>query len=125
MEDTILRCTAEITAGYLSGNPHGKDDVEQFISRVARHLVTVHAEIVGERPAPAVPVENSFTDDYIICLEDGERVKLLKRYLHKHHGMTPEEYRAKWELPDDYPFVAKNYSKTRSNIAKAQGLGKT
>jgi len=124
MEETVLRCTAEITAGYLKGNPGGEKDVEQFISRIAHHLVALHKELTGEKPTPLVPIENSYTDDYIICLEDGERVKLLKRYLQKHHDMTPEEYRAKWELPDDYPFVAKNYSKTRSNIAKKQGLGK-
>lgn len=75
-------------------------------------------------PQPPVPVEDTVTDEYLICLEDGKQVTLLKRYLQSHFNMTPEQYREKWGLPEDYPMVAKNYSEHRSKIAKEHGLGK-
>jgi predicted transcriptional regulator len=73
---------------------------------------------------PEVRIEDTVTDDYIICLEDGRRMKILKRHIQQTYGMTPDEYRKKWNLPSDYPMVAKNYGLTRSAIAKEQGLGK-
>lgn len=76
------------------------------------------------RPKPAVPVRRSVTPDYIVCLEDGKKLKMLKRHLRANYGMTPEEYRAKWNLPPDYPMVAPNYAKQRSEFAKKIGLGR-
>ena len=77
----------------------------------------------AELPEPAVPVKKSVTSDYIVCLEDGKQLKMLKRYLRNTHGMTPDEYRKRWGLPADYPMVAPNYAKKRSKLAKAIGLG--
>lgn len=115
--ETIL-AAAQIVAAYVSNNRISPEEVSSLIHETMRALE-------GEsRPRPPVPIEESVTHDYIICLEDGERVQLLKRYLDSRHQMTPEQYKEKWGLPDDYPFVAKAYSERRSEIAKAQGLGK-
>ena len=78
-----------------------------------------------ERPQPAVPIKKSVTPDHIICLEDGKKLKMLKRHLNTAYGMTPDEYRERWGLPHDYPMVAPNYAKKRSALAKEIGLGKT
>lgn len=121
---------AAIAAAYLGNpaNPVPADDVDDVVVRIyvaveRRHLlVSDPAPIPG--PTPAVPVEESVGPDFIICLEDGVKLKMLKRYLRSQHNMTPEEYRAKWGLPADYPMVAPDYSERRSELAKSQGLGR-
>ena len=89
-------------------------------------LQALNGEIQEKKPVhkPAVPIKKSLTDDYIICLEDGQKLKMLKRYIRSRYGLSPEEYRAKWELPSDYPMVAPAYAKKRSEFAKKIGLGK-
>lgn len=95
------------------------DALEEVIA--ANKKATAPAE--PPKPVPAVPVEESIQDDYIVCLEDGKKMKLLRRYLKTHHGMTPQEYREKWGLPADYPMVAPAYAARRSELAKEAGLG--
>lgn len=88
------------------------------------HQIAAPAADTSEPQKPAVPIKKSVTPDYILCLEDGKQFKSLKRHLATHHGVTPDEYRAKWGLPADYPMVAPNYSASRSALAKATGLGR-
>ena len=98
---------------------------EEILVRAERLLVGMVRMVEGPlRPTPAVPIDESVHDDYLICLEDGEQVTLLKRHLATRYHMTPEEYREKWGLPDDYPMVTKTYSERRSQIAMEQGLGR-
>jgi predicted transcriptional regulator len=101
-------------------------DLPALIKQVHSALATVGAPAVEPAPAPkepAVPVKKSITADYLICLEDGRKFKSLKRHLRTKYDMTPEDYRAKWGLPKDYPMVAPNYAEARSNLAKQMGLG--
>jgi predicted transcriptional regulator len=117
--------TAGIVLAYVSHNNVSRFDLSELI-------IDVHAALkrltTGERaeakPIPAVPVRKSVTPDYIISLEDGKKFKSLKRHLSSHHDMTPDEYRTKWGLPADYPMVAPNYARSRSELAKQMGLGK-
>ena len=122
-ESEVRRATVDVVAAYVSNNTVQSDELCSLLQRVYETLKGLDGVAAG--PEPAVPIEESVTDDYIICLEDGEQVTLLKRYLKTHHNMTEEEYREKWGLPEDYPFVAANYSKQRSEIAKKHGLGKS
>lgn len=94
------------------------------MSTALRNLGEPQAPATEERPQPAVPIRKSVTPDYIICLEDGKRFKSLKRHLATYYRLTPDQYRARWELPSDYPMVAPNYAATRSALAKANGLGR-
>lgn len=119
MDQSLVLKAAEIAAAYVSRNDVAVEDLPRLIETLARTLAGL-----SENIQPSVPVEESVTDDYIICLEDGQKVTLLKRYLSKNFDMTPEEYIEKWGLPEDYPMVTKTYSETRSRIAKEQGLGK-
>jgi predicted transcriptional regulator len=121
----ILGLTAQIVAAHLSHNPVPRDTLPSLIQDVYRTLngVGVAAPIVLEKQAPAVPVKKSVFADHIVCLEDGKQLKMLKRHLSTAYGMTPEQYRAKWNLPADYPMVAPNYAKHRSSLAKRIGLG--
>jgi len=120
----LLELTSEIVSAHVSNNTVGASDLTQLIEDVYRTLGTV-----GEKPdakeklLPAVPVKKSIQQDYIICLEDGKKLKMLKRHLKTAYNMTPEEYREKWNLPSDYPMVAPNYAEHRSNLAKKIGLG--
>jgi predicted transcriptional regulator len=125
-EEEILKLVTEIVAAYVSKNPVAAEDLPAVIK-------SVHATLGGfagaEHPllpakAPAVAIKKSVTPDYIVCLEDGKKLKMLKRYLRARHGLTPEAYRAKWNLPADYPMVAPNYAQRRSEFAKQFGLGK-
>lgn len=122
----ILRLATEIVAAYVSNNSIAANDLPGMIR-------TVHATLAGLDQAPgagesdlvpAVPIKKSVTADYIICLEDGKKLKMLKRYLRSQYGLTPEEYRARWNLPHDYPMVAPNYAAQRSKLAKQIGLGR-
>lgn len=125
--EEILVLTTEIVSSYLSNNTVSAGDVPGLIEQVFRALNNVSTgavEIKAERPQPAVSIKKSVTPDYIICLEDGKQLKMLKRHLMTSYGMTPEEYRERWNLPADYPMTAPNYAKQRSRLAKKIGLGK-
>jgi len=124
-DDEILKQVTEIVAAYVSKNEVAAADLPALIK-------SVHATLGGfgggESGAsfkpPAVPVKKSVTPDFIICLEDGKKLKMLKRYLRARYGLTPDAYRAKWNLPADYPMTAPNYAARRSDFAKQIGLGK-
>ena len=124
--EDILRMAVDVVASYLSRNQVPRAQLPEVISTVFNSLNSVEdaGATVEEERKPAVSVRRSVTDDYIVCLEDGKKLKMLKRYLRTNFDMTPEEYRAKWNLPADYPMVAPNYAKRRSEFAKKIGLGK-
>ena len=122
----LLGLTAEIVSAHVSNNPVSVNDLSGLIVEVHRTLSSlgsVPARIEIEKKAPAVPVKKSVTPDYLICLEDGKKLKMLKRHLQTSYGLTPDQYRDKWGLPPDYPMVAPNYAKHRSSLAKQIGLG--
>ena len=125
--EEILVLTAEVVSAYLSNNQTTVDEIPHIMKKVYRSLSTVQqdAEAYADRPHPAVPIKRSITDDHIICLEDGKKLKMLKRHLKTAYNMSPEEYRERWGLPMDYPMVAPNYAKRRSALAKEIGLGKS
>ncbi|MDX1291667.1 MAG: MucR family transcriptional regulator [Hyphomonas sp.] len=122
----LLDMTAEIVSSYVSNNQVDADALPQLIKNIYETVsgLAVGVEAIVETQDPAVPVAKSITPDFLICLEDGRKLKMLKRYLRSKFDMTPEEYRAKWGLPPDYPMVAPNYAKLRSKHAKQIGLGK-
>ncbi|WP_029010879.1 MucR family transcriptional regulator [Azospirillum halopraeferens] len=121
----LLSLTTEIVAAHVSNNTVAPGDLPTLIEQVYRSLASVGAEPAPaeERPQPAVPIKKSVTPDYIVCLEDGKKLKMLKRHLKTAYNMTPEEYRERWSLPADYPMVAPNYARQRSSLAKQIGLG--
>ena len=127
-EDDILKQVTEIVAAYVSKNPVEAKDLPGIIRNVHATLAGIgNAPGAGAPTAsrpPAVPIKKSVQDDYIVCLEDGKKLKMLKRYLRARHKLTPDEYRARWGLPADYPMVAPNYARKRSDFAKKIGLGK-
>lgn len=125
-QSELLEITAEIVSSYVANNAVSADKLPELIG-------TVHSALCGlsnlessriDMPQAAVDISQSITPDYLICLEDGKKLKMLKRYLRSKYDMTPEEYRTKWRLPPDYPMVAPNYAKLRSKHAKDIGLGK-
>lgn len=127
-EDTsnaLLTLTTQIVAAHVSNNTVAPGDLPMLIDQVYRSLANVGAEptAVEERPQPAVPIKKSVTPEYIICLEDGKKLKMLKRHLKTAYDMTPEQYRERWGLPSEYPMVAPNYARQRSSLAKQIGLG--
>jgi predicted transcriptional regulator len=125
----LLGLSADILAAYVSNNTLPAEGLPGLIA-------TIHAALKGldqsasspaapaERPKPAVPVSKSVQTDYLVCLEDGKQLKMLKRYLRSRYGMTPEDYRRRWNLPPEYPMVAPGYAARRSDFAKQIGLGK-
>ncbi len=122
----LLGLTAEIVAAHVSNNPVPLTELPGLIQEVYRSLATVGqpaAKPEPERPQPAVPVKKSITPEYLICLEDGKKLKMLKRHLQTAYSLTPDQYRERWGLPSDYPMVAPNYAKHRSSLAKKIGLG--
>lgn len=123
--DLLIELTAEIVAAYVSNNSVATNDLPGVIAQVHAALggTVAPAEEVMEKPKPAVSVRRSIQSDHLVCLEDGQKFKSLKRHLMTHHGLTPEEYREKWELPADYPMVAPAYAEARSRLAKEMGLG--
>lgn len=123
--ELLIELTAEIVAAYVSNNSVAANDLPNVIAQVHSALggAAVPAEEVVEKPKPAVPVRRSIQEDYLICLEDGQKFKSLKRHLMTHYGLTPEQYREKWDLPADYPMVAPAYAAARSRLAKEMGLG--
>jgi predicted transcriptional regulator len=122
----LIELTADIVAAYVSNNAVVAADLPTLISNVHSALggVAVGDKVEeAEKPKPAVPVRRSVQNDYIICLEDGQKFKSLKRHLMTHYNLTPEQYREKWDLPADYPMVAPAYAEARSRLAKEMGLG--
>ncbi len=131
MSDTqnanLIDLAADIVSAYVSNNSVPASDLPQLINEVYGALTRVgkvaEPEARAEPLKPAVSVRKSIADDYIICLEDGKKFKSLKRHLRSQYNMSPEQYREKWGLPADYPMVAPNYAKARSQLAKKMGLG--
>ena len=121
----LLRMTAEVVAAFVRNNTVATTDLPAVIGAVHKTLANLDGERSGdaEPQKPAVPVRRSVTPDYIICLEDGKKLKMLKRHLRSTYEMTPDQYRAKWHLAPDYPMVAPSYAKRRSDFAKKIGLG--
>ena len=120
----LMELTAEIVASYVSNNTVASADLAGVIHDVYRAMTSLGAQVaLTERPKPAVTVKKSIMPDYIICLEDGKKLKMLKRHLKTAYNMSPEDYRERWGLPADYPMVAPNYAKHRSSLAKKIGLG--
>ena len=123
----IIEMTADIVSAYVGNNAVSAADLPNLIQDVHRALAGVStsaaepAEIVSKEPA--VPIKRSVTPEFLVCLEDGRKFKSLKRHLRTKYNMSPEDYRAKWGLPKDYPMVAPNYAKARSDLAKQMGLG--
>ncbi|MBV8169884.1 MAG: MucR family transcriptional regulator [Alphaproteobacteria bacterium] len=117
--------TTQIVAAYVANNTVAVNDLPGLIRQVHAALANVggSAEVAPERPQPAVPIKRSVMPDYTVCLEDGQKLKMLKRHLKTAFNMTPEEYRERWDLPPDYPMVAPNYASQRSRLAKEIGLG--
>lgn len=122
----LLTQAAEIVAAYVSNNAISASDLPELLTTVHQKLGELAIEGgEAERPEPAVPIKKSVTDHHIICLEDGAKLKMLKRYLRTRYNLTPEEYRKRWGLPADYPMVAPEYARRRSDFAKKIGLGKS
>lgn len=123
--DLLIELTAEIVAAFVSNNSVAANDLPNLISQVHAALggTMVPVEEVLEKQKPAVTVRRSIQNDHLVCLEDGQKFKSLKRHLMSHHGLTPDQYREKWDLPADYPMVAPAYAEARSRLAKEMGLG--
>ena len=125
--DDVLRMAVDVVAAYVSNNKMPTGGVPEVISTIFESLSAADAAAAGGRTEPqkpAVPIRRSVTPDFIVCLEDGKKLKMLKRHLRTAFNLTPEEYRAKWNLLPDYPMVAPNYAKKRSEFAKKIGLGR-
>jgi predicted transcriptional regulator len=125
--EQLLRMTTEVVAAYLSSNTLPSSQIAEVIKTIHDMLSSLNgprAETVTEPPSPAVPIKKSVTPDYIVCLEDGKKLKMLKRHLRSTYNMTPDEYRHRWGLGPDYPMVAPNYAAQRSAFAKKIGLGR-
>jgi predicted transcriptional regulator len=124
-EDTLLTLTADIVAAHVSNNSVAVNDLPNLIQNVHAALTGIsHSSSAPEpKPEPKVSIRSSIKPDYIVCLEDGKRLKMLKRHLMTHYNMTPDQYRQKWGLSSDYPMVAPNYAEQRRTLAKSIGLG--
>jgi predicted transcriptional regulator len=125
--DEVMRMTSDIVSSFVSNNPVTTDslpDVIRSVYRTVSGLVGAPEKAAEEKLKPAVPVPKSVTNDYIICLEDGRKLKMLKRYLRSRYDMSPDEYRRRWGLNADYPMVAPSYTERRSEFAKKIGLGR-
>ncbi len=123
----VLQMTTQVVAAYVGHNNVGEGQIPEVIKSVYTSLAGLngHAELAAKaKQKPAVPIKKSITPDFLICLEDGKKLKMLKRHLRTAYGLSPEDYRAKWGLGSDYPMVAPNYAKQRSAFAKKIGLGK-
>lgn len=123
----LITLTADIVSAHVSNNSVAVSDIPQLIENVhatLHGLNAVEEEEEEVRPEPAVSIRSSIKPDYIVCLEDGKKLKMLKRHLKTNYDMTPEDYRERWGLPADYPMVAPNYAATRRELAKKIGLGR-
>ena len=126
-QPTLLSLTAEIVAAHVANNRVGPIELPELIASVHHALGGLgqsEAEAPAEEAKPAVSIRSSVKPDYIVCLEDGKKLTMLKRYLQTRYGMTPQQYRTKWKLPADYPVVAPNYTERRRTLAKQLGLGR-
>jgi predicted transcriptional regulator len=125
LSETLITLTSDIVAAHVSNNNVGVDEVPALIQNVYGALASLGAAPqVEAKPEPAVSVRSSVKNDHIVCLEDGKKMKMLKRHLMTDHGLTPAEYRARWGLPADYPMVAPDYAEKRRALAKEIGLGR-
>lgn len=125
-EQNMINLTTEIVTAFVSRNAISASEVPALIGTVHKAITGVSGAAAPEPiapAAPAVPIRRSITPDHIVCLEDGLKFKSLKRHLRTKYGLSPEDYRAKWGLPKDYPMVAPTYAEARSNLAKQMGLG--
>lgn len=124
-EEEVLRMTTEVVSAYVGNNSLPASQIPDIIKTVHGSIASLNQAIeVKEAQKPAVSIRSSIKPDYIVCLEDGKKLKMLKRHLRTTYDLTPDEYRAKWGLPADYPMVAPNYAKQRSEFAKKIGLGR-
>ncbi|MGY6248369.1 MucR family transcriptional regulator [Bosea thiooxidans] len=125
--DILIGLVADIVSAYVSNNSVPASDLPNLIATTHAAITGLDSEAaapaVEEKPTPAISIKKSITADYLICLEDGRKFKSLKRHLRTAYDMTPEQYRARWGLPADYPMVAPAYAEARSNLAKKMGLG--
>ena len=126
INETLITLTSDIVASHVSNNSVGIDEISTLISNVFNALAGLGQAIVPVEvlPEPAVSIRSSVKPDHIVCLEDGKKLKMLKRHLMTHYNLTPEQYRARWSLPADYPMVAPNYAEKRRELAKKIGLGR-
>ena len=124
VQEMLITLTSDIVAAHVSNNSVSVDEVPALISNVYGALAGLGGEAAIEEklPEPAVSIRASIKPDYIVCLEDGKKLKMLKRHLMTHYNLTPEQYRARWNLPADYPMVAPNYAEKRRDLAKKIGL---
>ncbi len=124
--EMLITLTSDIVAAHVSNNDVSVADVPALISNVYGALAGLGQVVVVEEklPEPAVTIRASIKPDYIVCLEDGKKLKMLKRHLMTHYNLTPDQYRARWSLPSDYPMVAPNYAEKRRELAKKIGLGR-
>jgi len=121
----LISLTADIVTAYVSNNRLDEERLSELIPSVYSTMESLlNSKSEENRPKPAVPVKKSINEDYLVCLEDGKKLKMLKRYLKTRYDMSPEEYRTRWGLPADYPMVAPSYAARRSDFAKKIGLGK-
>ncbi len=120
----LLEHTTKIVAAHVANNAMPATDLPRLIATVHETLATLGAEKAAAKPEPAVPIKQSVKPDYIVCLEDGKKLKMLKRHLNTAYNMTPDDYRKRWGLPSDYPMVAPKYAAVRSKLAKKIGLGR-
>ena len=125
LNETLVTLASDIVAAHVSNNTVTVDDLPALITNVYGALASLgqSAPVVEVLPEPAVSIRASIKPDYIVCLEDGKKLKMLKRHLMTHYNLTPDQYRQRWSLPADYPMVAPNYAKQRSKLAKQIGLG--
>ncbi|MBV9859143.1 MAG: MucR family transcriptional regulator [Alphaproteobacteria bacterium] len=126
-EEELLRMTADVVAAYVSNNTLPTTQLGEIINAVYSSLRGLEGQVAEPQPEPlkpAVPIRKSVTPEYLVCLEDGKKLKMLKRHLRSTYNMTPDEYRTKWGLPQDYPMVAPKYAEQRSDFAKKIGLGR-
>lgn len=123
--EVMLELTSDVVASYVSNNEVAPEEISALIDQVYKALQNAGEETMSmaDRPQPAVPIKRSITPDYLICLEDGKQLKMLKRHLKTAYDMTPDQYRERWGLPADYPMVAPSYAEKRSRLAKDIGLG--
>jgi predicted transcriptional regulator len=124
-DETLITLTADIVAAHVSNNSVAVNDLPQLIANVHGALAALNgpSSLPEAKPEPKVPIRSSIKPDYIVCLEDGKKLKMLKRHLMTHYSLTPDQYRQKWGLNSDYPMVAPNYAEQRRALAKAIGLG--
>lgn len=124
-QETLIALTADIVAAHVSNNSVAVNDLPQLIQNVHGALAGLNGSSAAPepKPEPKVPIRSSIKPDFIVCLEDGKKLKMLKRHLMTHYSMTPDQYRQKWGLAADYPMVAPNYAEQRRTLAKSIGLG--